>query len=112
MGQQAQSLYDDDDDDDDDDDNDDDDDDDVTCATEHCVFSSIDRTLSVQTSTRVVCKLIHLNILKDKTHLTRLETHLDCNRYRNTDFFSPWLHSPWKTLAASHIGFLSYLDIW
>jgi hypothetical protein len=27
--------------------------------------------------------------------------------------FSPWLYSPWRTLAASHIGgFLSYLDIW
>jgi hypothetical protein len=28
-------------------------------------------------------------------------------------FFSPWLYSPWMTLAAPHIGgFLSYLDIW
>jgi hypothetical protein len=27
--------------------------------------------------------------------------------------FFPWLYSPWKTLAASHIGgFLNYLDIW
>jgi hypothetical protein len=29
------------------------------------------------------------------------------------DFFSPWLYSPWRTLAASHIGgFFSYLDRW
>jgi hypothetical protein len=28
-------------------------------------------------------------------------------------FFFSWFHSPWRTLAASHIGsFLSYLDIW
>jgi hypothetical protein len=27
-------------------------------------------------------------------------------------FPPPWLSSPWRTLAASYIGFLIYLDIW
>jgi hypothetical protein len=31
----------------------------------------------------------------------------------HSSFFFPWLYSPWRTLAASHIGgFLNYLDIW
>jgi hypothetical protein len=35
-------------------------------------------------------------------------------RYQSTEFFffPSWLYSPWRTLAASHIGgFLNYLDI-
>jgi hypothetical protein len=35
------------------------------------------------------------------------------NIHFNIVLFFPWLYSPWRTLAALHIGgFLNYLDMW